>query len=122
MCFQIMHIVSKFQFFIHFSIVVKLKNKIQNFKRGKKKEKKSLFLQLLNTDSILVVDHRDADCGIIAGTLSDRWIEHAVTSAVGSAREFVFEFIDQTELLLIDEQGTRRCRRFRSLVTHTSQI
>ena len=32
MCFQIMHIVSKFQFFIHISIVVKLKNKIQNFR------------------------------------------------------------------------------------------
>ena len=29
-CFQIIHIVSKFQFFIYISIVVKLKNKIQN--------------------------------------------------------------------------------------------
>ena len=34
-----MHIVSKFQFFIHISIVVKLKNKIPNFKRGAKKGK-----------------------------------------------------------------------------------
>ena len=34
-----MYIVSKFQFFIHISIVVKLKNKIQNFKKGKKKDK-----------------------------------------------------------------------------------
>ena len=41
-----MHIVSKFQFFTHISIVVKLKNKIQNFKRGEKKENKSLFLQI----------------------------------------------------------------------------
>ena len=44
MCFQNMHIVSKFQFFIHISIVVKLKNKIQNFKRGEKKgEKEPVF-------------------------------------------------------------------------------
>ena len=44
MCFQIMHIVSKFQFFIHISIVVKLKNKIQNVKRGGKKgEKERVF-------------------------------------------------------------------------------
>ena len=40
MCFQIMHTVSKFQFFIHISIVVKLKNKIQNFKKGGKKWEK----------------------------------------------------------------------------------
>ena len=46
MCFQNMHIVSKFQFYIHISMVVKLKNKIQNFKKGGKKGKKSPFLQL----------------------------------------------------------------------------
>jgi len=48
MCFQIMHIVSKFQFFIHISNVVKLKNKIQNFKRGEKREKRACFCNFFN--------------------------------------------------------------------------
>ena len=43
-CFQNMHIVSEFQFFIHISIVVKLKNKIPNFKRGKKGKKEPVFV------------------------------------------------------------------------------
>ena len=41
MCFPIMHIVSKFQFFIHIFAMVKLKKKTdQKFERGKKNGKK----------------------------------------------------------------------------------
>ena len=36
MCFQIMHIVSKFQIFIHIFTVVNRKSKNQNLKNGKK--------------------------------------------------------------------------------------
>ena len=36
MCFWIMHIVPKFQIFIHIFTVVKLKSKNQNFKNGEK--------------------------------------------------------------------------------------
>ena len=63
-----MHIVSKFQFFTHISIVVKLKNKIQNFKRGKKKEKKSLFLQLFQ----LIDDKISHAIGLLTGLLVRR--------------------------------------------------
>ena len=54
MCFQIMHTASKFQFFIHIFIVVKLKNKIQNVKRGEKWGEKSVFSQYY----CLIVWHR----------------------------------------------------------------
>ena len=38
-----MHIVSKFQFFIHIFAMVKLKKKNQKFERGEKREKMACF-------------------------------------------------------------------------------
>ena len=37
MCFWMMHILSKFQFFIHISAELKLKNKKQSFEKWEKK-------------------------------------------------------------------------------------
>ena len=52
MCFSIMHIVSKFQFFIHIFAVVKLKKTNKKFERGKKREK---WAKLLKNYKIYII-------------------------------------------------------------------
>jgi len=49
MCFPIMHIVSKFQFFIHIFAMVKLKKTNPKFERGEKTGKNGVFLQLFQS-------------------------------------------------------------------------